>query len=459
MPRTADFLLLVTIGTTLAGCGSESTPEAKPAPAANAAASGQHDIDHASMDMSVSPGDDFYHYANGTWLKNTEIPADRASYGVFDILGEQSEQRTKGLLEEAASGKAAAGSDERRVGDYYASYLDEAIIEKRGVTPLEPVLTDIAAIADRRALSRWIGQSLRADVDPLNATNFYTDRVFGFWFAQDLNDPSRQVPYLLQGGLGLPDRDYYLETGKEMDRVRAAYRTHLVNVLTLAKMPDPAATSTRIYDFERKIAAVHWTRTQSSDVARANNHWTRADFDKKAPGIDWTALFDGAGLSAAQTFIVWQPDAIVGIARLVASQPMPAWREYLSFHAVDHNLAVLPKAFADEGFAFYGTALTRDRETARSMEARGRRYQRGDRPCGGEDVCGEVLSGGVEGTAQNHHREHQRRFRPSHRRVDLDVAKDQRKCQGESCQSDCRHWLSGYVARLRQPAGRSRRGL
>ncbi len=357
MTRTTTLLLAVAIGT-LGGCRADSGPgTTKPVAAADATTSAPHDIDRASMDTSVSPGDDFYHYANGTWLKNTEIPADRASYGVFDILGEQSQQRTKGLLEESASGKAATGSDERKVGDYYASYLDEATIETRGVTPLEPALTDIAAIADRRALSRWIGQSLRADVDPLNATNFYTDRVFGFWFAQDLNDPSRQVPYLLQGGLGLPDRDYYIEDGKEMDRVRAAYRTHLVNVLTLAKVPEPAATATRIDDFERKIAAAHWTRTQSADVAKANNHWTRADFDKKAPGIDWAALFDGAGLSAAQTFIVWQPDAIAGIARLVGSEPMPVWREYLSFHAVDRNLGVLPKAFADEGFAFYGKAL------------------------------------------------------------------------------------------------------
>ena len=156
---------------------------------------------------------------------------------MFDILGEQSQQRNKGLLEAAASGSAAAGSDERKIGDYFATYLDEDTIEKRGLTPLEPMLKTIASIADRQALTRWIGQGLRADVDPLNATNFYTDHLFGFWFAQDLNDPGHQVPYLLQGGLGLPDRDYYIEGGKEMERVRAAYRTHLVNVLTLAKMP------------------------------------------------------------------------------------------------------------------------------------------------------------------------------------------------------------------------------
>jgi putative endopeptidase len=340
-----------------AGCQA-SSESSKPTAPASTATSAAHDIDRTSMDTSIAPGDDFYKYANGNWLKTTEIPADLASYGIFDILGEQSQQRNKGLLEGMASGNAAAGSDERKIGDYFATYMDEEAIEKRGLTPLEPALKTIAAIADRQALTRWIGQSLRADVDPLNATNFYTDHLFGFWFAQDLNDPSHQVPYLMQGGLGLPDRDYYIESGKEMERVRTAYRTHLVNVLTLSKVANPAAVATRIYDFERTIAAAHWTRTQSADVAKANNHWSRADFDKKAPGINWATLFDAAGLGSAQTFIVWQPDAIVGLSKLVASEPIATWREYLAFHAVNHNLGILPKAFADEGFAFYGKELT-----------------------------------------------------------------------------------------------------
>lgn len=310
------------------------------------------------MDTTVSPGDDFFRYANGTWLKSTEIPADKASFGVWQVLVDQSQQRTRALLDEAASGKAAAGSDERRAGDYYASYLDVATIEKRGLTPLAPTLDSIKAIADRRSLSRWIGQSLRADVDPLNNTNFYTDRVFGLWFAQDLNDPSRHVPYLLQGGLGLPDRDYYIEPGAEMERVRTAYRTHIVNVLTLAGMPDPMGSAARIYDVERRIAAAHWTRTASADVAKANNHWSRADFEKKAPGIDWAALFDGAGLTAASTFIVWQPDAVTGIAKLVASQPIATWREYLAFRAVVRQSGVLPQAFDQERFSLYGKVLS-----------------------------------------------------------------------------------------------------
>jgi putative endopeptidase len=337
-------------------CGCRANPD--PPPGVGTATPVARGIDRASIDTSVAPGDDFYNYANGAWLKGTEIPGDRASFGVSDVLYDQSLQRTRALLEEAGAGKATAGSDERKAGDYYASYIDEATIEKRGLSPLAPTLDAIKAITDRRTFARWIGQSLRADVDALNATNFYTDRLFGLWFAQDLNEPSRHAPYLLQGGLGLPDRDYYLEPGQEMERIRSAYQTHVVNVLTLAGMADPAATAKRIFDLERQIAAAHGTRTASADVAKANNHWARADFDKKAPGIDWTALFEAAGLSSAPTFIVWHPDAVTGIAKLAASQPLATWREYLAFRAVDHNRGVLPKAFVDEGFAFYGKQLT-----------------------------------------------------------------------------------------------------
>jgi putative endopeptidase len=343
------------LGLALAAICCRANPD--PAPRAESVKQVTRGVDRASMDTSVAPGDDFFRHANGSWLKATEIPPDRGSFGGSDVLYDQSQQRTKAMLEEASEGKAA-GSDERKAGDYYASYMDEAAIEKRGLSPLVPTLDAIKAIADRRSLARWIGQSLRADVDPLNATNFYTDRLFGLWFAQDLNDPSRHAPYLLQGGLGLPDRDYYLEPGQEMERILSAYRAHVVNVLTLAGLADPAAAATRIYDLERQIATAHWTRTASADVAKANNHWVRADFDKKAPGIDWAELFGAAGLTSAATFVVWQPDAITGIAKLVASQPLATWREYLAFRAVDHNRAVLPKTFVDEGFALYGKVLT-----------------------------------------------------------------------------------------------------
>ena len=278
----------------ICGCRADT----KPAASAESAKTAAHDVDRASMDPSVAPGDDFFRYANGTWLKTTAIPPDRGGNGIWSMLFDQSQQRTKALLEEAAAGKTAAGSDERKAGDYFASYMDDTTIEKRSLAPLRPALATIVAIADRQMLARWIGLSLRADVDPLNATNFSTDRVFGIWIAQDLNDPSRHTPYLLQGGLGLPDRDYYLMPGEEMEHSRSAYKTHVVNVLKLAGTADAAAAAVRIYDLERRIAAAHWTRTASADVAKANNHWARTDFDRKAPGIDWAALFDAAAGAA-----------------------------------------------------------------------------------------------------------------------------------------------------------------
>jgi putative endopeptidase len=325
------------------------------APAAQAASPG---IDPSAIDASVAPGDDFFLHANGAWLKNTAIPADRSSYGVWSVLFDRAQQRTRELLEKAAAGGAAAGSDERKIGDYYATYLDEQAIEQKGLDPLRESLRAIDALADKRALATWIGGQLRADVDPLNMTNFYTDRLFGVWVAQNLNDPSRNVPYLLQGGLGLPDRDYYVQRGSRMDAIRAAYRAHIARVLTLAGLDRVDDRAGAIFDLERRIANTHATRTESVDVHRANNPWSRDEFARRAPGLDWTALLAGARLGRAPTIIVWHPVAFRGISALVQSVPMDTWRDYLKFHELDRYSRVLPRAFADESFAFYGKTLS-----------------------------------------------------------------------------------------------------
>src|SRR5439155_21936077 len=164
------------------------------------------DINRTAIDASVVPVDDFFHYANGAWLKKTEIPADRSTYGVWSVLFDRAQQRTRELFERAAavntpvgsdlSAVASAKADERKIGDYYATYMDEQTIERKGLDPLRDALRGIDAIADKRALAAWIGHDLRADVDPLHMTNFHTDRLFGVWVAQNLNDPSRNAPYL-----------------------------------------------------------------------------------------------------------------------------------------------------------------------------------------------------------------------------------------------------------------------
>ncbi len=189
-------------------------------------------------------------------------------------------------------------------------------------------------------------------------TNFYTDRLFGVWVAQNLNDPSHNVPYLLQGGLGLPDRDYYVQGGPRMEGIRAAYRGHIASVLKLAGIDRSQERATGIFDLERRIASAHATRTQSVDVHRANNPWTRDEFGRRAPGLDWSAFFAAARLDRVPTIIVWHPAAISGIAALVQSVSMDAWRDYLKFHELDRYSRVLPKAFADENFAFYGKVLS-----------------------------------------------------------------------------------------------------
>jgi putative endopeptidase len=356
MKRAKPVLLVVTVLISLmfSHCGRDTNAPpggTVPAPAA-------HGIDLAGMDRSVPRGDDFFRFANGTWLKNTEIPPDRSSWGVGSVLAEQAQQRTREILEGAASGGAPPGSAERKIGDYYASYMDEAAIEAKGLTPTSTLLKTISAISDRRALAAWIGRSLRADVDPLNATNFHTDRVFGLWVSLDFNDPARYAPYLLQGGLGMPDRDYYVDSAPRMETIRASYRAHIAAVIKLAGIPDAEAKAARVFGLEQRIAGVHWTRTESEDVSKANNPWTREDFDRRAPGIDWAAFFEAAGLTQAHMVIVWQPSAITGIAALAGKEPLETWRDYLTFELIDHYAGVLPAPFVEEAFAFYGKVLT-----------------------------------------------------------------------------------------------------
>ena len=205
------------------------------------------------------------------------------------------------------------------VGDYYAAYLNEDAIEKRGLDPIKGELGEIGAIKDKTELSRVFGSQLRADVDPLNATNFYTDRLFGVFISADFNNPTKNVPYLLQGGLGLPDRDNYLNTDEHDKDLQNKYRAHIATILKLANIADADAKAQRIYDLETKIAQVHATREESGDVHKANNPWKTSDFATKAPGLDWNSYFKAAGLATEPMIMVWHPNAVTGISALVAS--------------------------------------------------------------------------------------------------------------------------------------------
>src|SRR3954468_10770867 len=176
------------------------------------------------------------------------------------MLTELTTKRTLDLIEEAAKSQPPNGSDAAKVGDFYASYMDEAGIESKGLAPIEPMLRAVAAIPDAKGLAQYLRAPLRADVDVLNATNLYTDNILGLWVAQDLDDPSHYSPFLLQGGLGMPDRDYYLDGSPRMNGIRNKYRQHIAKMLALARIPDADGKASRIFDLEHQIAEAHVSR-------------------------------------------------------------------------------------------------------------------------------------------------------------------------------------------------------
>ena len=319
-------------------------------------------IDLSGMKRNVPPGDDFFAFANGSWLESVSIPADRPSWGTGAELSELTDKRVAELIQQAgkAGGPAESATLEaRKVADFYAAYMDEAGIEQKGLAPVTPLLQRIAGIKTRQALAAYLGSTLRADVDVLNNTQLSTHNLFGLWVAADLNEPTRYAPFLIQGGLSLPDKEYYLASAPEMQAARTALQAHIAQIFRLAGSPADVALADaqRVFALEEKIARTHSSVTDSEDPLKGNNHWSRGDFNSKAPGMDWQAFFATAGLGAQQAFVVWQPRALSGEAALVGSESLQTWKAYLSFHLLDRSSPVLPQAFVSEHFAFYDKTL------------------------------------------------------------------------------------------------------
>jgi putative endopeptidase len=317
-----------------------------------------HGINVANMDRSVKPGDDFFTYSNGGWVKRTEIPADRSRFGTFSVLGDLSEKRTAALIEETAKSNAPAGSNPRKIADLYNAYMDQAVIEAKGLAPLRPHLDAIAAISDKRQLARALGETLRADVDALNATNFHTHNLFGLWVAPGFNDPDHYGVYLLQGGIELPDREYYLAESAKMKDIRDKYLAHVSAMLKLAGFSDADARAAHVVELEHAIAEKQISLADSEDIHKANNTWKQTDFATNAPGLDWAEYFRAAGLGKQGSFIVWQPSAFTGESALVASEPLDTWKDWLAYHLIEDYWDVLPKAVGDESFAFFDKTMT-----------------------------------------------------------------------------------------------------
>jgi putative endopeptidase len=308
------------------------------------------DIDH-----SVKPGQDFYRFANGAWLKTATPPAGQTSLDVRVMLNERNAQCVRDLIREAATRPSAHGAIAQKVGDYYSSFMDQAAIESKSLGPLEGSLSEISAISDKASLSAYLGTTLGGEIDGLTANS---DHIFGIWINQGFDDASHNLPHIWQGGLGLPSRDDYLDPAPEKSELRSQYQAHIARVLRLAGVADAETAAAAVLSLEVGIARAFAPDSDAADTFKQNNPWKRADFDSKAPGLDWKAYFHSAGLSARENFIVWQPSDVIGVSALVQSENIDCWKNYLRLHLFDHYAAVLPKEVSAEHFAFYNAVLS-----------------------------------------------------------------------------------------------------
>ena len=319
--------------------------------AADTAAPLNSGIEQQFQDSAVRIQDDFYMHVNGVWMKNTEIPADKNAWGSFYVLRDNSQNQLRTIVEAAAKdGGNTPGSEAQQIGDLYASFMDEARIEQLGLSPLKGEFDRIAALKDKKDIPALIAHFNRAGI-----TAPYDSGVH-----QDHKDSTKYVVDFVQSGLGLPDRDYYLKHDAKMKEALANYDAHIVKMLVLAG-EKPAAAQAKakaIIALETKLATLQWTKVEDRDPQKTYNKEELGQLAGLTPGYDWKPYLTEASLDGKLTYVnVSQPSYFTGFAKLLKSTPLATWKEYFHWHALSAAARFLPKSFAEEHFAFYGTAL------------------------------------------------------------------------------------------------------
>ncbi|MRL69191.1 M13 family metallopeptidase [Brevundimonas sp. SPF441] len=300
-------------------------------------------FDLAGRDTSVKPGDDFNEYANGTYLRTTEIPADKSRFGPFDVLYENAQSQLKSIIETSAANPA--NENARKVGALYASFMDEAKIEQLGATPLAADLAAVKAVTDHAGMARLMGESHSG----------FGGSLFGIDVFEDLKNPNLNSAYLGQGSLGLPDRDYYLKA--DFAAQREAYLAYLTTTLTAIGWADPAKTAADILAFETKVADKQWTTVERRQIDKLYNPAKASDLATLAPGFDWAGFLAGAQVSDVDTLVLMENTAIPAIAQVFADTPIETLKAWQAFNVVDQASPYLSKAFVDARFDFRGKTL------------------------------------------------------------------------------------------------------
>jgi len=332
----------------LAGCasGGSATGVGGGAAARPAAAIGAFGIDLASRDLNTKPGDDFFQHVNGGWFASNTIPDDRTTWGTNAILQEKAERDVRTIIEEAALSGGAPGSNAQKIADYYNAYLNQDAIDALGLAPIQPVLTEIAALRTHEQVVRLIA---RPDIGISAPIDFY--------ITLDEGNPDRYIVGVTHGGLGLPEREYYRRTDGEFPQTREQYKAVIAQMFELLGQPGGAAKAQRILAFETQIAEHHWPIADRRERERTYNLRSRAQVRALAPRFPWDARLEAAGLGEVQEIVVGELSAMRPLAELCMATPVSTWRDYITWHYVRSYANVLPRAIDDANFDFYGRLL------------------------------------------------------------------------------------------------------
>ena len=339
--KISPLLSLIVAASMTVGCATSSGPsDARTAPAPSL----QSGVLLSNMDRAVRPQDDFYRFVNGNWLTVTEIPADRSNYGAFSLLQDGAEENLRHILEESAQAGAPRGSDAQKVGDFYASFMDEAAIEAAGLKPLEQELARIERMTTKEDLAKHIGHSQR----------LFVNHPFVLFVGIDDKNSTQYAANLYQSGLGMPDRDYYLSNEERLKNVRDKYRVYIKDMLALSGMPNAEQAAEKIFALETRLAKGHWTRVANRDAEKTYNRFDRAGLEKLMPAFDWDAFFAGANvpLEKVQAVVVNQPSYFEALDREIANTPLEDWRAYFRFRLLNTYAPDLSSPFVNLHFEF-----------------------------------------------------------------------------------------------------------
>ncbi|QSX77895.1 M13 family metallopeptidase [Agrilutibacter solisilvae] len=336
---------------------------------------GSFGVDLAAQDTTVKPGDDFNRFVNGHWLDTYQLKDHETSYGSFMMLRDRSEAQVQAIIEELAKRQdLAPGSDAQKVRDYYASFLDRAARDAAGITPLKPVLDRINAIRTKDALvAAFASSALDGTISPLQ-----------FGVELDRKDPDQYLVGLRVGGLGLPDRDYYLNQDARFAGIRAAYLEHIQKMLGFAGVGDAKTRAEAILALETELAKPQWERAQLRNRDKTYNAVTFADLESQYPGYGWAAHVKAQGMPALDRVNIVTPSAVQPVVDVIARTPLAVWRDYLAFHAVRNNAPLLSREIDDAAFAFNGTVLS-------GQKAQREDWKRAVAAVGGMDGLGDAL--------------------------------------------------------------------